>query len=51
MNKIVKENHYENCITVLPWKMFNTQIDIIIAEPMGYCLHFDGLLDRMIEAK
>lgn len=33
------------------WKNFNAEIDIIIGEPMGYCLHFDGLLDRIIEAR
>ena len=26
-------------------------MDIIIGEPMGYFMHFDGMLDRMIEAR
>jgi hypothetical protein len=32
----------------LPWEEFNAETDVIIAEPMGYCLHFDGLIDRVI---
>lgn len=31
--------------------MFNAEVDIIIAEPMGYCLYYDGLLDRIIELR
>lgn len=36
---------------MVPWNDFNCQVDVIIAEPMGYCMHFDGMLDRMIEAR
>jgi hypothetical protein len=26
-------------------------VDVIVGEPMGFCMHYDGLLDRMIEAR
>lgn len=51
MRELVKENNMEDTINVLSWKDFNAEVDIIIAEPMGYCLHFDGMLDRIIEAR
>lgn len=35
----------------MSFKDFNAEVDIIISEPMGYCLQFDGLLDRIIEAR
>lgn len=35
----------------MSWNEFNVEVDIIIGEPMGYCMHFDGMLDRMIEAR
>jgi protein arginine N-methyltransferase 1 len=35
----------------MAWKDFNAEVDIIIGEPMGYCMHFDGMLDRIIEAR
>lgn len=48
MKELVKENNMEDTINVLSWKDFNAEVDVIIAEPMGYCLHFDGMLDRII---
>ena len=33
------------------WTSFNAEVDVIICEPMGYCLHFDGLIDRLVEAR
>lgn len=51
IRQIVKENDKEEVIEVLSWKDFNVTVDIIIGEPMGYCLHFDGMLDRIIEAR
>ena len=47
----MKENGHEELITVLAWKDFNYEVDVIIGEPMGYCLHFDSMLDRIIEAR
>ena len=35
----------------MPFHEFNSEVDIIVAEPMGYCMHFDGMLDRIIEAR
>lgn len=35
----------------MSWNEFNAEVDIIIGEPMGYCMHFDGMLDRIIEAR
>jgi hypothetical protein len=51
MQEIIKENNKEEFIEVLSWNDFNVEVDIIIGEPMGYCLHFDGMLDRLIEAR
>lgn len=51
MREILKENDFDPYIKVMSWNQFNHEVDIIIAEPMGYCMHFDGLLDRMIEAR
>jgi protein arginine N-methyltransferase 1 len=51
MREVVKENNLEGVIEVLCWREFNAEVDIILGEPMGYCLHFDGLLDRIIEAR
>jgi len=33
------------------WKDFCYDVDIIVGEPMGYNLIYDGLMDRMIEAR
>jgi protein arginine N-methyltransferase 1 len=35
----------------MSFKDFNAEIDIIIGEPMGFCMHYDGMIDRMIEAR
>lgn len=51
MREIVKENNLDGIVEVLCWREFNAEVDIILGEPMGYCLHFDGLLDRIIEAR
>ena len=51
MKEIMKENELEGQIDVLSWSHFNAEVDVIIGEPMGYCLHFDGLIDRIIEAR
>jgi protein arginine N-methyltransferase 1 len=51
INQIIKENNLDSKIEVLSWNNFNAEVDVIIAEPMGYCLHFDGLIDRIIEAR
>jgi type I protein arginine methyltransferase len=51
MREIVKENNLDGIVEVLCWREFNAEVDIILGEPMGYCLHFDGMLDRIIEAR
>ena len=32
----------------MSFKDFNAEVDIIIGEPMGFCMHYDGMLDRII---
>ena len=51
IRELIKENQMEDVIEVFSWNDFNVEVDIIIAEPMGYCLHFDGILDRIVEAR
>ena len=38
-------------IEVMSWKNLNHEVDVIIGQPMGYCMHFDGMIDRIIEAR
>lgn len=38
----------DKVIEVMCWKDFNAEVDVIVGEPMGFCMHYDGLLDRMI---
>lgn len=35
----------------MSYKDFNARVDVIIGEPMGYNLIYDGMMDRMIEAR
>ena len=51
MRELVRENNRQSTISVMTWNEFNAEVDVIIGEPMGYCLHFDGMLDRIIQAR
>lgn len=51
MQEIIKENEWDDVIDVVFFKDFNQHVDVIIGEPMGYNLIYDGLLDRMIQAR
>ena len=51
MEEIIKENQWDHVITVLFFREFNFQVDVIIGQPMGYNLIYDGLLDRMIQVR
>lgn len=51
MEEIVKENGFQDIIQVLFFREFSEPIEVIIGEPMGYNIIYDGLLDRMIEAR
>ena len=51
MRELVRENNRQSTISVMMWNDFSAEVDVIIGEPMGYCLHFDGMLDRIIQAR
>lgn len=51
MEQIVKQNKLQGVIEVKFYRDFSAQVDIIIGQPMGYNLIYDGLLDRMIQAR
>lgn len=50
IEEIVKENGYEGIVCVKLFKDFKIQgkVDVIIGEPMGCNLFYDGMMDRMI---
>jgi hypothetical protein len=51
MREVVRENGWEQVVQVLSWKDFNAEVDVVVGEPMGYCMFFDGMIDRIIEAR
>ena len=51
MKEIVRENGLDDQIEVLFFRYFNAEVDIIIGEPMGFNFIYDGMVDRMIEAR
>ena len=51
---IIRENNLQDKITVLKGKAEEQNIekvDVLISEWMGYCLHFEGMLDSVISVR
>ena len=51
---IIRENNLQDKITVLKGKAEEQNIekvDVLISEWMGYCLHFEGMLDSVITVR
>ena len=53
MEQILKQNGYSERVQVKFWRDFKIErkVDGIIGEPMGCNLFYDGMIDRMIEAR
>ena len=51
---IIRENGLQDKITVLKGKAEEQgveKVDVLISEWMGYCLHFEGMLDSVINVR
>ncbi len=53
MEEIIKENGQAHIIKVCLFKNIKIEgkVDVIIAEPMGANLFYDGMMDKIIQAR